>query len=46
MKGIEWHDAFVPQGAPADVGGLPAATLQAGEQWLGERIPFLFPPPK
>ncbi|KAL2818747.1 hypothetical protein BDW59DRAFT_181875 [Aspergillus cavernicola] len=34
LKGIEWHDSFVPRGAPADVGGVPAATLQAGEQWF------------
>ncbi|KAI9368655.1 hypothetical protein BJX61DRAFT_550263 [Aspergillus egyptiacus] len=34
LKGIEWHDSFVPRGAPAEVGGLPAVTLQAGEQWF------------
>lgn len=35
LKGINWHDSFVPQGAPAAVNGVPAATLQAGEQWFG-----------
>ncbi|KAA8650336.1 hypothetical protein EYZ11_000705 [Aspergillus tanneri] len=34
MKGIEWHRSFVPHGAPADVDGIPAATLQPGEQWF------------
>ncbi|EAW22098.1 FAD/FMN-containing protein [Aspergillus fischeri NRRL 181] len=34
IKGIDWHDSFVPQGAPAAVNGIPAATLQAGEQWF------------
>ncbi|KAL4897457.1 FAD binding domain protein [Aspergillus ambiguus] len=34
LKGIEWHDSFVPQDAPLDVHGIPAVTLQAGEQWL------------
>ncbi|KAH2042236.1 hypothetical protein KXW51_000440 [Aspergillus fumigatus] len=34
LKGIDWHDSFVPRGAPAAVKGLPAATLQAGEQWF------------
>ncbi|OJJ08593.1 hypothetical protein ASPVEDRAFT_47727 [Aspergillus versicolor CBS 583.65] len=32
MKGIEWHDSFVPLGAP-DTDSIPAVTLQAGEQW-------------
>jgi hypothetical protein len=36
MKGIEWHASFVPRRAPADTSGVPAVTLQAGEQWLGE----------
>lgn len=36
MKGINWHDSFVPRGAPANAGGVPAVTIQAGEQWLGE----------
>jgi hypothetical protein len=35
LKGIDWHDSFVPQGAPAAVNGVPAVTLQAGEQWFG-----------
>ncbi|KAJ5161827.1 hypothetical protein N7492_007219 [Penicillium capsulatum] len=34
LKGIKWHNSFVPRGAPADVGGVPAATIQAGEQWF------------
>ncbi|KAF7588253.1 hypothetical protein BBP40_005975 [Aspergillus hancockii] len=34
LKGIEWHDSFVPQAAPADAHGIPAVTLQAGEQWF------------
>ncbi|CAI7619960.1 unnamed protein product [Penicillium pancosmium] len=34
LKGIEWHDSFVPQGAPVDASGMPAVTLQAGEQWF------------
>jgi hypothetical protein len=34
MKGIEWHDSFVPLGAP-DTDSVPAVTLQAGEQWSG-----------
>ncbi|KAL2869175.1 FAD/FMN-containing protein [Aspergillus lucknowensis] len=34
MKGIKWHDYFVPQGAPAGVSGVPAVTLNAGEQWF------------
>lgn len=42
MKGIEWHASFVPRGAPADAGGVPAVTLQAGEQWLGEWMQALF----
>jgi hypothetical protein len=37
MKGREWHDNFVPNGAPSGTPGLPAVTLQAGEQWLGGR---------
>lgn len=40
MKGIEWHDSFVPRGAPAEAGGVPAVTLQAGEQWVGEWMLF------
>lgn len=35
MKGIEWHDSFVPSGAPDTDSGIPAVTLQAGEQWSG-----------
>ena len=34
MKGIDWHDSFVPESAPNNVKGLPAVTLQAGEQWI------------
>lgn len=34
MKGRDWHDSFVPSNAPAHKHGIPAVTLQAGEQWL------------
>ncbi|KAJ5966459.1 hypothetical protein N7481_013173 [Penicillium waksmanii] len=34
LKGIEWHDSFIPQEAPVDASGMPAVTLQAGEQWF------------
>ncbi|KAE8402671.1 hypothetical protein BDV37DRAFT_284478 [Aspergillus pseudonomiae] len=34
LKGIEFHDSFVPQDAPANATGIPAVTLQAGEQWF------------
>lgn len=34
MKGRVWHEAFVPSNAPGHVQGIPAVTLQAGEQWL------------
>jgi hypothetical protein len=35
LKGREWHDSFVPKNAPHGTIGIPAVTLQAGEQWLG-----------
>lgn len=38
IKGREWYDAFVPKGSPNDTKGIPAVTLQAGEQWLGKFI--------
>lgn len=34
MKGRKWRDAFVSSNAPANTPGVPAVTLQAGEQWL------------
>lgn len=34
LKGRTWHDSFIPANAPQDVHGIPAVTLQAGEQWL------------
>ncbi|KMP02044.1 hypothetical protein CISG_09300 [Coccidioides immitis RMSCC 3703] len=34
MKGREWHTSFIPKGAPQETTGIPAVTLQAGEQWL------------
>jgi hypothetical protein len=34
LKGRTWHDSFVPTNAPASSHGIPAVTLQAGEQWL------------
>ena len=36
LKGREWHDSFVVKSAPHGTGGIPAVTLQAGEQWLGD----------
>ena len=36
LKGIEFHDSFASQGAPVDTTGVPAVTLQAGEQWFGK----------
>ena len=34
LKGREWTKSFVPKNAPSTVAGMPAVTLQAGEQWL------------
>ncbi|ERF73264.1 hypothetical protein EPUS_03096 [Endocarpon pusillum Z07020] len=34
LKGKEWHESFVPEGAPGGTPGVHAVTLQAGEQWL------------
>ena len=34
IKGREWHDAFIPKGAPTNVQGVSAVTLQPGEEWL------------
>lgn len=34
MKGREWHNSFFPSNAPDNVQGIPAVTLQPGEQWL------------
>ncbi|KAE8391183.1 FAD binding domain protein [Aspergillus alliaceus] len=34
LKGIEFHDSFTAQGAPTEASGIPAVTLQAGEQWF------------
>lgn len=34
LKGRTWRDNFRPTGAPKSVRGVPAVTLQAGEQWL------------
>jgi len=33
MDGVELHDAFVPQGAPAGVAAIPAVTIGAGALW-------------
>ena len=43
IKGRKWHDSFVPKNAPRNSAGIPAATLQAGEQWLGtlHRLVFI-----
>ncbi|RHZ62522.1 hypothetical protein CDV55_106473 [Aspergillus turcosus] len=38
LKGIDWHESFVPRGAPAAVNGIAAVTLQAGEQWFGRDL--------
>ncbi|OAP54750.1 hypothetical protein AYL99_11198 [Fonsecaea erecta] len=34
LKGRQWTEDFVVEGAPAGSQGVPAVTLQAGEQWL------------
>ena len=34
MKGKEWHNDFIPEGAPVHTPGFQAVTLQAGEQLL------------
>lgn len=34
LKGRMWHDNFIPKGAKHGTAGVPAVTLQAGEQWL------------
>lgn len=35
MKGRKWTDNHVVKGAPEGTEGVPAVTLQPGEQWLG-----------
>lgn len=35
LKGREWTDTFVAEGAPQGTEGVSAVTLQAGEQWVG-----------
>ncbi|KAF3479904.1 FAD binding domain-containing protein [Arthroderma uncinatum] len=34
LKGKKWHKSFKPKDAPSSVHGIPAVTLQAGEQLL------------
>ncbi|QKX54826.1 uncharacterized protein TRUGW13939_01915 [Talaromyces rugulosus] len=34
LKGIDWHESFVPEGAGVGTSGIPAVTIQPGEQWL------------
>jgi hypothetical protein len=34
MRGREWHNQFIPKDATSSVSGVPAVTLQAGEEWL------------
>lgn len=34
LKGIKWHDAFIPANAPCKDKSYPAVTLKAGEQWV------------
>lgn len=33
LKGRAWHESLVPANAPKTYPGIPAVTLQAGEQW-------------
>ncbi|KAL0567107.1 hypothetical protein V5O48_014892, partial [Marasmius crinis-equi] len=33
QKDFEFHDSFVPEGAPEGTEGLPAVTIQPGVQW-------------
>lgn len=40
LKGKEWHQSFSARGAPKGTPGVPAVTLQAGEQWLGMAEPL------
>lgn len=35
LKGREWTDNYVVEGSPKGTKGVPAVTLQAGEQWIG-----------
>jgi len=35
LKGRQWNDNFDVKGAPKGTKGVPAVSLQAGEQWLG-----------
>ena len=35
LKGRRWTDNYVVEEAPEGTKGVPAVTLQAGEQWLG-----------
>ncbi|KAJ9614419.1 hypothetical protein H2200_002555 [Cladophialophora chaetospira] len=34
LKGRQWTDSYVVEGAPKGTKGVPAVTLQSGEQWL------------
>ncbi|ETI20394.1 hypothetical protein G647_08429 [Cladophialophora carrionii CBS 160.54] len=34
LKGRQWTENYVAEGAPEGTKGVPAVTLQAGEQWL------------
>lgn len=34
LKGMQWHNSFVPANAPCDILGYAAVTIQAGEQWV------------
>jgi hypothetical protein len=42
MKGKVWRNSFVPINAPNGTTGIPAVTLLAGEQWLGEHFLLVF----
>jgi hypothetical protein len=41
LKGREWLKSFIPENAPSHSVGVPAVTLQAGEQWFGKRIGYI-----
>ena len=36
LKGKQWTDNYVVKGVPNGTKGVPAVTLQPGEQWLGQ----------
>ena len=49
LRGIELHDAFRPDGAPADAPAVPAVSLGAGTLWGEGRAlstALMFTPPE